>query len=226
MRFINKNKIPPQILKDLKARLLEEGRAFRFEELRNPDKNNFREILIAEQKHLCCYCEQEVENNPLKVVIEHFLPQSKFAHHELDYYNLHLACSQSNLHCDTVKKDELIINLLLHPSCESFFKYSLTGEILPNTHEYKNFDDFKNNLHKLSLRFQSVVNLISILELNKPELVRERKKTIDDLALLKDHLFNTVEKIDTYINTERAKDKRTRFPSLIEFYLNLLKEKI
>lgn len=226
MRFIRKNQIEPQLLTDLKQRLIEEGKKFSFKELKNPDKNNFREILIAEQKYLCCYCEQEIENHPLRVVIEHFLPQSKFKVQELDYFNLHLSCAHSNKYCDTVKSDDLIVNLLLHPDCASFFKYIPTGEILPNTHEYRSFSDFKANIASLQLRFQAVIHLITVLDLNNLQLVSERKKTFDDFIEAKDTEFDTLEKIEDYLEKEILKTNSSRFPSLVEALLNQQKTKV
>ncbi len=226
MRFIRKNQIEPQLLTNLKQRLIAEGKKFSFKELINPDKNNFREILIAEQKYLCCYCEQEIENHSLRVVLEHFLPQSKFKVQELDYFNLHLSCTHSNKHCDTVKSDELIVNLLLHPDCASFFKYMPTGEILPNTHEYRSFSDFKANIASLQIRFQAVVHLITVLDLNNLQLVSERKKTFDDLIRVKDTQFDTLDKIEDYLEKENAKANSSRFPSLVEYLLNKQKTKV
>jgi len=226
MRFIRKSRLEPQLLTDLKQRLITERKNFSFDELRNPDKKNFRAMLIVEQKYLCCYCEQEIENHPLRVVIEHFLPQSKFNVQELDYFNLHLSCTQSNNHCDTVKKDELIVNLLLHPDCASFFKYMPTGEILPNTHEYKSFSDFKANIASLQLRFQAVVHLITVLDLNNLQLVSERKKTFHDLISVKDTQFDTLDKIEDYLEKQSNKAKSSRFPSLVEYLLNKQKTKV
>jgi len=187
----------------------------------NPEKRALKEYLIAEQKHICCYCEQEIKIDN-KVVIEHQLPQSKFKHHELDYYNMHLSCTHDNKHCDTQKKDELIVNLLLHPECSKFFKYSPTGEILPNTHEYKNFEEFKENTNLLQFRFQSVVHLISVLELNSNQLVNERKKTFNDIISNKDALFNTKAKIEAYLVMQNAKKISIRFPSLVRYVLEKL----
>ena len=224
MRFIDKTISPVELTEWIRVQT-EAKIEVNFGVFQNPEKKALKQYLLDEQKYICCYCEQEVKLDST-IVVEHFLPQSRFKKHELDYYNLHIACTHSNKHCDTVKGDELIVNLLLHPNCAFYFKYSPTGEILPNTHEFKNFAEFKANISNLKFRFQAVVHLISVLDLNNLQLIEERKKTINDLMSVKDTQFDTLAKIEDYLDRETAKTKSSRFPSLIEYLLNHQKTKV
>ncbi len=227
MRFIKKSPSPPDFLLKWISEFKESGSAPKYGDLDSSVKNNLRTILFKEQREICCYCEQEITNDR-KSVIEHFLPQSKFANHQLDYYNIHLSCTQDNKFCDTIKRNELIVNVLLHPECSSFFKYNFEGEILPNSSYYKNFEDFLKNEKKYNLRNidLAVIHLILVLNLNDKYLVNERKKTISDLLSLKKEKLNTKQKIEDYIDKELSKAKSTRFPSLIFYFLNFWKSKI
>ncbi|CAA0159493.1 conserved hypothetical protein [Tenacibaculum maritimum] len=227
MRFIEKEIEAPSFLIHWINEFKKSDLNPTFKDLKGQEKKDFRTILFNEQKQICCYCEQEITNDH-KSVLEHFLPQSQFKRHELDYYNLHLSCTHDNQYCDTSKANDLIVNVLLHPECESFFKYNTYGEILPNTHEYANFKDFLENKKQKKLRNKhlAIIHLISVLKLNSESLKNERKKTYNDLLKAKTTLFDTKKKIEDYINKEKLKNKSIRFPSLIFYFLNFWKGKL
>ena len=73
------------------------------------DKETLRQLLVTEQRGLCCYCMGRIRRDSMKV--EHWRCQSRFRGEQLDYRNLLGACQggeeQPRLrqHCDTRKGD-------------------------------------------------------------------------------------------------------------------------
>jgi uncharacterized protein (TIGR02646 family) len=202
MRFINKT-LSPQELEEWKLQRLDAGQSLTYNDLSGNPQSILKTKLLDEQKHLCCYCQQVItlQNS----TIEHFLPQALFKRHEVDYLNLHLVCKCSrglkgiDTYCDVKKANELIVNLILHPLCESFFRYSKDGEMLPNSFEFKNYEDFLKNSNKLNLKNQSILHLIQVLNLNANDLVSKRKKSINDLLSKMNSLFDTKLKIENIL---------------------------
>lgn len=74
-----------------------------------PDKDTLRDMLVNEQRGLCCYCMGRIRRDSVKV--EHWRSQSRFPDEQLDYGNLLGACQggegqpRSRQHCDTRKRD-------------------------------------------------------------------------------------------------------------------------
>lgn len=228
MRFIEKTSSPAS-LETWKTTRKNGDQNCTYGDLSGQPQNDLKAQLLAEQKNLCCYC-QQIISNPSST-IEHFLPQSQFKLHEVDYLNLHLACNYSrglkgeHRYCDVSKENQLVINAILHPDCESFFRFSVNGEILPNDLVFKNFQDFKKNIGKLSNQNQAIVHMIAVLNLNSNDLVTKRKKTIKDLTKVIQSL-DTIAKIDSYLTKEMSKENASRFPSLIKHYLILKRNKL
>lgn len=221
MRFIEKTSSPAS-LETWKTTRKATGQSCTYGDLSGQPQTDLKTQLLLEQKNLCCYCQQIISNG--SSTIEHFLPQAKFKLHEVDYLNLHLVCTCSrglkgaNRYCDVSKGNDLVVNAILHPDCESFFRFTANGEILPNDYTFKNFSDFKKNLGKLSIQNQAIVHMINVLNLNSIDLVTKRKKTTKDIFKVIDKL-DTVVKIDAYLAKEDAKTSSSRFPSLIKYYL-------
>ena len=73
------------------------------------DKETLRQMLVTEQRGLCCYCMGRIRRDSMK--IEHWRCQSRFPRDQLDYRNLLGACQggegqpRSRQHCDTRKGD-------------------------------------------------------------------------------------------------------------------------
>ena len=227
MRFIEKTSSPAS-LETWKTTRKNVGQSCTYGDLSGQPQNDLKAQLLTEQKNLCCYCQQKISNS--SSTIEHFLPQSQFKLHEVDYLNLHLACNCSrglkgeHRYCDVSKGNQLVVNAILHPECESFFRFA-NGEILPNDFTFKNFNEFKKNIAKLSVQNQAIVHMIAVLNLNSNDLVTKRKKTIKDLTKVIQSL-DTVAKIDSYLTKEMAKENASRFPSLIKHYLILKRNKL
>lgn len=128
--------------------------------------------LKEEQGYICCYCERELNVGDCHV--EHFRPKdkTKFPHLELVYDNLLCSCQVNTekgepLHCGNSKGNWFDEELLISPldsTCESKFKYTFDGQILPS-----NEDD------------EAAKTTIEILQLNIDKLKDLRKSVIDAL---------------------------------------------
>ena len=137
-------------------------------------KFQLKEALIAEQGHICCYCNKRIKLHISH--IEHLQPRSKSRGLAFNYYNLLASCSgeldrNRNVlywHCGHAKgNDELPISPK-DVDCENYFGFDEFGEIFP--HPELSGDDW-------SLA-QYTINL---LELNCAPLVRRRRESIDAL---------------------------------------------
>lgn len=121
-------------------------------------KSIVRESLLDEQNWLCCYCGLSLTRN--NVHIEHFRPQSKFKHLQLEYSNLHVSCMGKLIHqnndeeysdfCGHSKKDwfdeELLVSPL-DPNCDSYFEYGFDGTIRAANHHRA----AEETIHRLGL---------------------------------------------------------------------------
>lgn len=228
MRVIDKT-LSPATLDQWKTDRKAIGQSCTYDDLGGQPQQDLKTSLLLEQKSLCCYCQQVISNG--SSTIEHFLPQAKFKLHEVEYLNLHLVCVCSRglkgikRYCDISKGNFLIVNAILHPDCESFFRYTKTGEILPKDTSFKNFTEFKNNLSKLTLVNQGLVHMLDVLNLNSDDLKTKRiKQTNDILKIIRS--LNTRAKVDAYFVKEKAKLKSIRFPSLVKYYLKLHRTKL
>lgn len=224
MRFIEKT-YSPASLETWKGERISANQSLSYKDLDTQPQSDLKDLLILEQKGLCCYCQQVITK--ANSTIEHFLPQSKFKKHETEYLNLHLACNYSrgkgikkeNKYCDDKKGDDLIINVLLHSKCESFFRYTKNGEILPNDFAFKNLVEFNKNIEKLSLNNQAILHLINVLNLNTTDLITKRKKTINDMFKVFKKMTDVKKK--GYLVKEEAKSKSSRFPSVVKYFIEM-----
>lgn len=105
-----------------------------YKDLVRSPKRDLKNALIAEQKHLCCYCERRINDNDSH--IEHFKPKGNplYSHLELDYNNLHASCIKylsngEEPQCGHKKGDVFTNTLLspLEPDCASHFWYTMDG---------------------------------------------------------------------------------------------------
>ncbi len=145
---------------------------------------------------MCCYCCDDFDNLTIggalhdneiikyEVLIEHFLPQSRFKHCELDYYNLFASCKicktdakkeHKEIHCGDAKDKHLIPNYLLDPDCENYFEYKHNGEILPKDCSFGSFKECGENLNKLKPKQLVTYHTILLLNLNTDTLKIRRK---------------------------------------------------
>lgn len=124
-------------------------------------KYELRHELLKEQSNLCCYCESIIENNPLKVKIEHLEPKigNENQHLIFDYNNLLLSCNGGErdpkpkiLHCDASKGSKLIPITPLDRRCMTEIDYTLEGKVIGIT------DDAKKTINILNIHISKLVN--------------------------------------------------------------------
>ena len=147
-----------------------------------PFPNDIRQpaidALAEAQPGLCVYCGRKLDLSDAgsSFHVEHFRPQSVYPHLDNCFTNLFLSCghqakegNQSET-CGTAKNDwfdEAVHIEPEYPACTNKFRFSLTGEIKP-----------ENNGDTAAEK------MILTLNLNHPELTRERKEIqyrIDEL---------------------------------------------
>lgn len=152
-------------------------------------KHKLREALLIEQGHLCCYCQQRIENEE-KTVIEHFYPRNGADKamglaKMFDYDNLFAACdggahdneernkrglapSSYPLYCDKEKGFKLLPLSPLEPTVEVRFKYVDIGLDEVRISPTVNTD-------------QDAIDTIGILNLDTPKLKNLRGQAIAGL---------------------------------------------
>ncbi len=224
MRFIEKT-YSPSSLETWKTARIAAYQDLIYDDLDAQPQSDLKDLLITEQSGLCCYCQQVITKS--NSTIEHFLPQSKYKKHETEYLNLHLACNYSrgkgirkdDKYCDVSKGNDLIINAILHPDCETFFRYTKNGEILPNVFTFKNLKEFNRNIGKLNLKNQAILQLINVLNLNTTDLINKRTKTYNDTLKAIKRMSDVKKR--AYLNKEKVKQKQSRFPSLIKSIIEM-----
>ena len=102
MRRIQKSREPRSLIA-----LRKQGGVF--EDL---SKDEVRPLLIADQRRLCCYCMDRLEDGALTVKVEHFRCQQRHPTLVLVWSNLFAACTggqgqpPSLQHCDTRKGNQ------------------------------------------------------------------------------------------------------------------------
>lgn len=137
-----------------------------YEEYR--EKQDLRESLVTEQRGICCYCMQRIHPNQDKMKIEHWHSQKRYPDEQVNYRNLLGSCNGGKgyppklQHCDTRKGEA---DLSRNPAnsyhnVEHFIRYLPDGRI-----ESRN------------TRFDTELN--TVLNLNHPLLVANRKKILD-----------------------------------------------
>ena len=109
-----------------------------------PERPILRRALLAEQGHVCCYCNRRIAENPAdgqiaEFHIEHFRPQHAFEELELDYQNLHASCFKNDAvkgrrHCGPAKDNWFDAALTLSPLNDNsdLIRYGEDGSVISN----------------------------------------------------------------------------------------------
>lgn len=137
MRNVLKDQSPPSFEEWKRQR--NENWAPTYQDLRDPQKAELHDALLAEQGWTCCYCGCEIDRTDSH--IEHFVPRHENSALAIDYQNLHASClreitSTTPRHCGHSKGGELNQSQCispLDPTCEARFIYQLDGSIQPST---------------------------------------------------------------------------------------------
>jgi len=151
-------------------------------------KQELRAALLSETQNLCCYCESKLENNPLRIKVEHVQPKigTTKQHLLFEYSNLLISCNGGErdpkpklLHCDTSKKDRIIPITPFDPIVESEIDYEFNGVITGKTEDARatigilNLDIIKlrnRRLNKISgyiFKDEEETELISVEDASK-----------------------------------------------------------
>ncbi len=153
-------------------------------DLPHPVKDVIHKALDIEQENLCVYCETEI--NRKSCHLEHLQPQSIYPHLRFRYNNLAQSCNSPN-HCGR-KKGSQQIPVLPEPGCNNLFFLSGTdGKLEPNADLAQGQKD-------------NVAKTIEILNLNSPDIARQRQQYIttvmglgiDDDNFLSDQPFRHI----------------------------------
>lgn len=168
-----------------------------YEILQNPEKQALHESLIQEQTYHCCYCERLITARDSH--IEHFLPQEKYEHLELEYSNLLCSCGRSRSrntpsHCGDAKGNQEILLNPTSPDINGKIGFLFDGYVCS-----QNIQDV------------TIAEGIEILKLNCPALRELRKKALSGfLEAITDFDKESLSKFDP---------EKFSFPSLIETLL-------
>ena len=187
MRYIQKGAVPILMQRWINLRTLA-GQSLRYEEF--DEKSDLNKSLRAEQKHICCYCQQRITALKITKNIgdchnEHLVPQKGVngnATLQMAYTNIYASCSFSDgvkakhQYCGAAKGDNLIHPFIQDVACSSYFKYNTNGEIIPNSSVYNSYEEFLLNEPTLGVNEKRALETIRTLNLNVSFLVEERKK--------------------------------------------------
>jgi uncharacterized protein (TIGR02646 family) len=137
-------------------------------------RDALRRKISLEQRGLCVYCGRKLDlTRPGKSYhVEHFRPQTVYLPLAIDYSNLFLSCGQEENNapsktCGTIKGewfDEQLHVFPVYPECTNRFRFRLDGRV-----EGRNNDD------------TAAFMMIEKLNLNHPELVKERETFLFEL---------------------------------------------
>lgn len=152
-------------------------------------KQSIKTALLAEQKYICCYCENRVEATTSH--IEHLFPQSSYPQRQLDYSNLLASCEAGGRksHCGHKKDRQLLpITPLDFGEPSQHFVFAADGNVYPRS----NNDDAATTISILGLDAKRLVTMRSTaistfiaLLMNSPE---ERQQTLDAVSPSSDRL--------------------------------------
>lgn len=165
-------------------------------DLANPQKNEVKASLIAEQGAVCCYCERRITLPTSH--IEHLVPQHADPSKDLDYGNLLASCEPetktSPPRCGHRKDDaDLPVHPLL-PDCSDYFVFESSGNVGPAP----------GAVHR-----DPATRAIELLGLALPEPVAARAKAIEgviDILTSEDAAF-----VAAYRASVHARDPQGQF---------------
>jgi len=249
MVHIQKSKQEPTVLTQFKAQEDEIRISYKdFSDDKTKNKfyrTDFIVFLKKEQGNLCCYCTDNFDNlviegathheNIVKyeILIEHFLPQSRFKLFELDYHNLFACCKicktdsknlNKEIHCGDAKDRYLIPNYLLDTECENYFEYKPNGEILPKNSGCKNFKACESGLTNKPKQAM-IYHALVILNLNTPSLISRRKTFFEAYSRqIKD--LNKTELENELTEYQNNQKSNLRFKGLAIFLIQLRLHKL
>jgi uncharacterized protein (TIGR02646 family) len=179
-----------------------------------PEKPIVHEALLKEQGYICCYCGMRIDRKSSH--IEHLKPRTAYPNLALDYTNLIASCQGESeqpppqpVHCGHKKRYWYDKNLMVSPldaSCETFFRYSGFGEILPTNESDKK---------------AAAETTIEKLGLDIPKLTRMRRTAIDEILEATQVLTNEeIKQFAEVLERPNANGEYEPFYFVITYILN------
>lgn len=159
-----------------------------FDDLGNGSNHTLKQAvkasLLAEQKYICCYCENRVDAKTSH--IEHLLPQSIHPQKQLDYSNLLASCEADGkkTHCGHKKAQQLLpITPLDSEDPSQHFIFAADGNIYPRSENNNAANSTLSilglNAKRLVTMRNTVISTFMNLLINSPE---ERQQTLDAVS--------------------------------------------
>ena len=132
------------------------------------DKDALRQILVAEQRGVCCYCQSRIRPTPEGMKIEHWQCQAGYTVRQLDFNNLLGAClgghgrQERDQHCDTRKGNADLCFSVCDPAhpIERQIRFLGNGEITADDEAVR-------------------MALNDVLNLNWPRLISNRRAVLE-----------------------------------------------
>jgi uncharacterized protein (TIGR02646 family) len=179
MKFIRKNEEPASFIA-WKQQASPEWQP-NWDNFQKPEKLEVHRSLLIEQGYICCYCGQRIAKEESH--IEHFQPRTTFPELTLSYGNFLASCpgyteetetetpiaKRSQEFCGQQKGawyDPMLTVSPLQPDCETYFRYTGQGAILPT----------QDNVKAMAAE-----TTIEKLALNHSRLNRSRKRVIEGI---------------------------------------------
>ena len=133
-----------------------------------PIKQAVKQALLAEQGHLCCYCETRVDE--VNGHIEHIEARHRRPELALSYGNMLYCCPETPKGRPTTcgharKPDDPVPVSPLEADCESRFRYTATGDMFPRDENDR-----------------AAADTVRILNLNEPTLRRRRAEVYREVV--------------------------------------------
>jgi len=190
-------------------------------------KKALHDALLREQGYICCYCERGITKDNSH--IEHFVPkkgQNADPNLTFEYQNLLCSCdgnarhseNKGLTHCGIRKDDWFDAALMVSPldkDCAGYFRYMMTGKILPTDIPEKQ---------------TAALETINRCNLNHPMLKKMRQEALrrvalqsltDNITLLSDSLTQEeiYQLIESYSQPD-TKGRYTPFCTAITYFLS------
>ena len=168
-------------------------------------KAEVREVLLADQGHICCYCMQRIKDETMQ--IEHWEARSDKPELQLDWMNMLGVCPGNEKqpkelrHCDESRGNQkLTLNPAdPHKNCEDFIKYNSSGKISSDdsTIDYELDQILRLNIQTHKENRQAVIDA-AISALNKIHPRQTWSKTSIEREMKKWEKRNSENKYQPY----------------------------